>query len=132
MPADIFVDSNIFIEIIVRTGQKTENCKKLFKKNNVSLITTAVIISEIEWVLRSHYEISKENIIKYLEGIIDLPNLTIIDRDIVESAFDIFKTKAIDWTDCLNASYCQKESIGKIYSYDKHFNKLKFLTRLEP
>jgi len=129
---NIFVDTNVFVEISSRNGEKAIKCASLFKKNNLSLITTIVIISELEWVLRSFYKVKKAEIINYFRKILSIPNLEIPDRDVIETALDIFSTKPIDWVDCLSAGYCQKESIKEIYTYDKHFNKLKFLTRLEP
>lgn len=132
MPDKIFIDTNIFVEISSRTGEKTIKSAELFKKSNLSLITTDVVICELEWILRSFYKVKKDEIINYIRKILTIPNLEISNRDIVEVALDIFSLKSIDWVDAMSIAYCQKESVKKIYTYDKHFNKIKSLTRLEP
>lgn len=132
MQDKIFIDTNIFVEISSRTGEKTIKSAELFKKSNLSLITTDVVIYELEWILRSYYKVSKTEITDYFKKILSIPNLEITNRNIVETALDIFISKSVDWVDAMSASYCQQQSITKIYTYDKHFNKIKTLTRLEP
>lgn len=132
MPDKIFIDTNIFVEISSRSGEKTIKSAELFKKNNLSLITTDVVICELEWILRSFYKVEKNEIVNYFRKILTIPNLEIVNRDIIETSLDMFSIKSVDWVDSMSASYCQHKSIDKIYSYDKDFNKIKSLTRLEP
>ena len=131
MSNKIFVDTNIFIEVYIREGPKSDKCLKLLEKTT-NLITSWTIIAEVEWILRSFYKYTKSDIISVLQSILSFSGLKINNRPQLLLALSYFQQHNIDWVDCLNIGFCQKESINKIYSYDKHFNKLKPLTRLEP
>ena len=55
-----FVDTNIFIEVFARNGEKSDRSKKLFESNS-DLTTSSLVFSEVEWVLRTGYERKKRN-----------------------------------------------------------------------
>ena len=64
-----FIDSNIFIEVYARSGDKAEKAKSLLTKNQ-SLFTTNLVISEVEWVLRAAYKLDRRKISRYLKKIL--------------------------------------------------------------
>ena len=53
-----FVDTNVFIEEVCRKGAKSDKCHELLC--NKTLWTTGLVLSEVEWVMRSIYEKEKE------------------------------------------------------------------------
>jgi len=126
-----FVDTNIFIEAFVREGPKSEKSIKYLTDSKNNLCSSWLVLAEFEWVLKSVYKYSRAQITLLLKNLASLKNLDIPDRDKFISAISYYSTYSIDLTDCLNASQIQDKNIN-IISYDHDFNKLKFLTRLEP
>ncbi|MEK7577748.1 MAG: PIN domain-containing protein [Patescibacteria group bacterium] len=125
-----FVDTNIFIEIFTRFGKKSDSCKKLLESEN-NLVTTSLVISEIEWVLRSFYELPKKDVVRCLEKILML-DIDIDNKNIVLHTLQYYKNYLVDWTDCLNMFLMKENNITEVYSYDKGLKNFDWIKRIEP
>lgn len=126
-----FVDTNIFLEVLVRKGERSDRCLTMLESEK-NLWTTSFVIAEIEWVLRSGYELKREEVSFYLKRIFSLPALKIENRKILLSVLDIYENTNIDWVDCINAFLVKKKGVKEAYSYDKHYDKFDWVERKEP
>lgn len=126
----IFVDTNIFVEMFVRSGKKSERSNRLLKKED-DLCTNSLVISEIEWVLRAGYGVKKEDIVRSIKKILT-SGMEIDDKKLLINALNFYEAKNVDWTDCLNMFLLKEEKISDVYSYDKELNKFDWIRRLEP
>ena len=126
-----FVDTNIFIEVFSRIGDKSNRCKKLLQEKEGELTTSCLVLAEVEWVLRSGYEESKEKVIRCLKKILT-SSIEIDDKGVLLNAFNLYQKTNLDWTDCINACFIKKGNYKGIYSYDKDFDKVNFIKRIEP
>ena len=131
-----FLDTNIFIRFLTNDiPQKAEACEKIFKKaveKKETLFTTDLVIAEIIWVLESIYELQKEEVQDKVEKILNTPNLICPHKDLILSALAIYSEKRIDYIDAYNALILREKGIEELYSYDKDYDRIDWLTRLEP
>ncbi len=97
-----FVDTNILLEAYFRKGEKSDRCLRLLE--------------------------SDEN----LYTSINLPGLEIPDKKLIAQALKLFESLNLDWADCLNAVLSRNLEIGEVYSYDRDFEKVSGIKRLEP
>ncbi|MEA1955833.1 MAG: hypothetical protein U9N02_04990 [Campylobacterota bacterium] len=74
----------------------------------------------IIYVLFGVYKIAKENISNQLLELIDFENISVSNYKIVKKSLDIFKTKNLDFVDCLLCAYSNQD---KIVTFDKKLNK---------
>ena len=125
-----FVDTNIFIEIFTRFGKKSDSCKTLLDTGS-NLVTTSLVVSEVEWVLRSFYELPKKNVVRCLEKILML-DIEIDNKKILMQTLAFYEEHMVDWTDCLNMFLMKEDEIYEIYSYDKGLSKFDWIKRIEP
>lgn len=65
-------------------------------------------------------------------SIIAMQSLLLPDKSLYNRAFDLYITKNISYADAYNAVYLQAEEITHIYSWDRDFNKIDGIARLEP
>lgn len=126
-----FVDTNVFLEVLARKGEKSDRCLELLEKGE-RIWTSVFVFSEIEWVLRSGYEVSKKEIASYLKRIFSLAALKIEKRKTLLLALDLYEDRRVDWVDCVNALLAKKKGISDFYSYDRHFDNFDWVRRLEP
>jgi predicted nucleic acid-binding protein len=124
------VDTNIFIEIFARKGEKSDRCKRLLETSQ-GLYTTQLVITEIEWVLRAGYEVGKNVIVRCLKKVL-ASNIEIENKKLLIKALDFYETKNVDWTDSINMFLAKDMKIGSVYSYDKGLTKFSWIKRLEP
>lgn len=126
-----FVDTNIFLEVFARTGKKSTACVK-YLEEETGLWTNYLVMSEIEWTLRSFYNQPREEIADKLHSILKLDNLRVASKVILIEAVEIYRETSMDWVDVVCALEIRESGNLEIISYDKHFDKLGFLRRREP
>lgn len=131
-----FLDTNIFIRFLTDdVPEKVDACEEIFKKaveKQEILFTTDLVIAEIVWVLESFYELPKNEIQDKVEKILNTPNLICPHKDLILSALILYSEKNIDYIDAYNALILKENGIEELYSYDKHYDRIDWLTRLEP
>ena len=131
-----FVDTNIFLRFLVNDEpDQADACEALFRKaieGEESLFTSEMVIAEIVWVLESYYHLEKSTIQASVEKILNTNNLHCPNREIIIHALSIYVEKNIDYIDAYNAFLLKIHEVCEIYSYDKHFDRLDWLKRIEP
>lgn len=126
-----FIDTNIFLEVLARKGEKSDRCLLLLERG-AGLWTSSLVIAEIEWVLRSGYEMERQQIASCLKRIMTISGLKIENKKILLRALEFYEESNVDWSDCVNAFLSKKKGIKEVYSFDKHFDKFDWMSRLEP
>ena len=131
-----FVDTNVFLRFLVNDDRaKADACETLFRKaiaGDEALCTSDMVIAEIIWVLESYYEMVKADVRECVEKILNTRNLHCPNRELIISALSIYVEKNIDFIDAYNAFMLRRDGINEIYSYDKHFDRLDWIKRVEP
>lgn len=131
-----FVDTNIFIRYMTNDlPRKADACEKIFRNaiaKKETLFTTDLVIAEIIWVLESYYELPKEDVQDKVGKILNTPNLICRHKDLIIEALTLYCEKNIDYIDAYNALVLKEKGIEEVFSYDKHYDRIDWLTRSEP
>lgn len=125
-----FVDTNIFLEVFTRTGKKSDACKTLLE-DTPRLWASDLVIAETEWVLRSFYELERHEVSDRISSILLLENLDVSRKKLLIEAVEWYRQSTTDWVDIVNVLQMQAAGVKEIYSYDKHFDKIPGIKRLE-
>jgi predicted nucleic acid-binding protein len=134
-----FIDTNVFLRYV--TGDDTDKAaasRQLIERVDAGeekVVTTEAIIAEIVFVLRSkrHYNVPAPQVRDLLAPIIAMPALLLDHKKAFLRALDLMATHpALDFEDALCALHMQRQAIGEIYSYDRDFDLIDDLERLEP
>ncbi|MFC1623579.1 PIN domain-containing protein [Patescibacteria group bacterium] len=128
-----FIDTNIFLRVLVGSDNKfydeSLGFLKKIKAGKMSAVTSDLVLSEINWVLRKQYGFSKENVIEAIKSILYLKNLKIENNTNMAEALLLYQNHKVKFIDALLATGCKNNYT--IVSYDKDFDKLG-LKRFEP
>jgi len=115
----IRIDTNYIIRYLVNDNIKMADIaeevlttKKVFIANE--------ILAEVVYVLLGVYEISKEDISNQLLELISFENISVSNYETINRALKIFKTRSLDFVDCLLCSYSNQD---EIITFDKKLNK---------
>lgn len=130
-----FVDANIFLEIALGDERK-EECKEILsrvQKNLLNAITSDFImytcLLQIESRLKSVEKM--QNFLTFLDNMegmqINSPN-----NETIYDAFEIMKKYKLDFDDSLVVAIMKSLGLEKLISFDKHFDKVREIKRLEP
>ena len=131
----IFIDTNIFLRYFEREDEQAyRKTEKLFTEivnGNITGISTSLVIAEVIWVLEKFYNWDKEEICNNIELILKTPNIRFKERAILLEAINIYRERNISFIDAYDYSYMKANNVTKIYSFDKDFDKLLDIKRLE-
>jgi predicted nucleic acid-binding protein len=131
-----FVDTNVFLRFLTKDDPATfERCRDLFRKGiegEVILVTSGMVIAELIWTLLSYYKVPKAEVVEKMAVIIGTKSIDIPDRDIIAESLIIFGRKNVDYIDAYNAMLMKRHRLEEIYSYDRDFEEIESVKRLEP
>ena len=134
-----FVDTNVFLRHL--TGDdpaKARACLELFRqaqRGEVNLTTSETVIAEVVYVLASPqagYGLSRTEIRQRLYPLLLLPGLKLPDRRTYLRALDLYASYAVDFEDALTVAHMERLKVTELYSYDRHFDRVPDIQRLEP
>jgi predicted nucleic acid-binding protein len=133
-----FVDTNIFVRFL--TGDdphKANRCFALFQKSQRgegSLVTSESVVAEVVYVLSSQatYRIPRDTVAAALRPLLADPGLQIDHKASVLRALDLWAASNLDFADCLSAEHVRRAALDGIYSYDRDFDQIHGVTRMEP
>ena len=122
-----FADTNFYLRFILKDNESQSNKVKQYLKEardkKIKIVFLSSIILEMEYVLRSVYTEERDEISKYLEGLIETSYLDIKERDIWKKTFWIYRKNNINLIDIYLHFLAEKEGAG-VLSFDKDFRKL--------
>ena len=133
-----FIDTNVFIRLLARDDPtKTERCLALFQRaeaGDVRLVTSETNVAEVVYVLASRvlYHLPRAEVARLLRPLVKLRALTIDHKESVLRAIDRYGSSNLDFEDCLAVAHMQRRGLTSIYSYDRGFDRVEGIQRLEP
>jgi predicted nucleic acid-binding protein len=133
-----FLDTNIFIRFL--TGDdptKMARCLQLFqraRRGEIVLVTSESVIAEIVYVLssRTTYRMPRADVATVLRPILTISGLRLEHKGSILGALDLWESSPLDFEDCLSVEHLRRANLSVIFSYDRHFDQIPDVTRLEP
>ncbi len=135
-----FLDTNVILRYLTKDDEvKAEACYQLFQKveqGEQELFTCEAIIAEVVYVLSSQrlpYRLSHEEIRGRLMPILMLKGLRLPQKRVYVEALDLYASSPVlDFEDALAVAHMEMEGVTEIVSYDRDFDLLPSLRRVEP
>ena len=133
-----FIDTNIFLRFLTKDDpSKAAKCRQLLQSASegaLKLYTTDMVIAELIWVLQSPktYNLNPAEICEIIMPLLTIKNLYFPCKKVFPDIIELFQTENIDYIDAYNSVIMQGRKIDTIYSYDKHFDQLPYVVRIEP
>ena len=135
-----FLDTNVILRYLTKDDEaKAEACYRLFRRmrhGEEEVLTCEAIVSEVVYVLssrRAPYRLSHEEIRGRLMPILTLRGLKLPQKSVYIRALDIYALSTrLDFEDALAAAHMERQGITEILSYDKDFDLVAGIQRVEP
>ncbi len=134
-----FLDTNIFIRFLAADDEKkSEACFRLFQKvrsGEESVTTTEAIIAEVVYVLSSPslYALGHDEIAARLAPLLSLRGLRLPHKRTYLRALDLYAAhRFLDFEDALTVAHMEREGISEVVTYDRDFERVPGVRRVEP
>jgi len=115
----IRVDTNYILRYLINDNQEMAEIAENVLMNYKVFISNE-IFAEVVYVLEGFYKISREEISKTLIEIIEWENIHTLNDNILINALKIYKSKKLDFVDCLLCAYSKYDDV---LTFDKKLNK---------
>ncbi|MBD3366481.1 PIN domain-containing protein [candidate division WWE3 bacterium] len=121
------LDTNIFSRALMRDHERMfQECSRLFealKSNKVQAYVPGVVLSELVWLLSSHYAVPREDIVRSLKSVVWIKGLSISDTYDYAYALNWYYQNRAPFIDCLIATAALRLG-ATVLSYDKDYRRL--------
>jgi predicted nucleic-acid-binding protein len=115
----IRIDTNYIVRYLINDNLEMANAaEKILQSERVFIANE--IIAEVIYVLSGVYGTDRETIADLLLELTDFENILLSDTLTVKRSLEIFKTRKLDYVDCLLCAYSREDTI---VTFDKKLNK---------
>ncbi len=131
-----FIDTNIFLRFLTADlPAQAERCAALIQRlrdgKEVAYVSS-LAVAEIIWTLERFYRLSKSEVAAKVSPLLKLKGLRVTNKQRFLGALALYAEKNINFTDAYIAIQMEQARSEEIYSYDKDFDRLEDVTRIEP
>jgi predicted nucleic acid-binding protein len=129
-----YVDANVILRYLI--GEPPDMFEKVVslmdsvEKGDVTLRVEEITVAEVVWVLSTSYKMRAPAIETKLLEFLSREGL-VVDEGVF-SALVLYGSKGVDFADALLAARSLHNGPRQVYSFDKHFDRVAGLERLEP
>lgn len=131
-----FVDANVLLRFLTRDDPATAaRCRQLLldaAAGSRRLECSSLAFAEIVWVLEKVYKWPRQDIAPQLTRLLELPGLEFREQGVLRTALAYYRDLNVDFIDAYQASLMAARGVSRIYSYDRDFDRLPEIDRLEP
>lgn len=134
-----FVDANVFVRYL--TGDdpaKAAASREFFarvERGEEAACTSEAVIAEIVYVtsLRAHHALVRLDIVRRLQPLLSLTGIAIPHRPAILRALEVYAAHAqLDFEDALTVAHMERLNVKEVLSYDRDFDAVPGVTRIEP
>lgn len=132
-----FLDTNIIIRYLTQDNlEQAEKAYGLFQQMEAGTLratTCEGVIIEAVHILSSKalYALSRQAIKAHLTTIITLKGLRLTNKGSYLRALDLYASTNLDFVDALIVAHMERAKISTLLSFDRDFDRLPNVTRLE-
>ena len=130
------IDANIILRYLTNDVQdQAERAGELLAKveaGSEEVLLPDIILADIIWVLEGYYKQSREQIREWITTILSMQGLRFSDKNVALDALDIYVDLGIDWSDAFVTGQMINHGIMEIYSFDRHFDRIGAIKKIEP
>jgi predicted nucleic-acid-binding protein len=101
----IGIDTNVLVRYLVRddAAQFERARRRLHREADAGdgVLISLLVVLEIEWVLRSRYQLPKSDILGAFSALLDSADVSVDDEPSLEESLYLWKDSTADFADCL-------------------------------
>lgn len=122
------LDTNALLNYRLERKPYFQEVKKAFELclgGRLEIFIPGIVLLECEWVLRSYYKQSKEQIIKFIQELFLVENIILKDKNDLELSLNLYKNSSgISFTDCVILNQIQSFGPDEFLTFDDNLKKI--------
>lgn len=124
-----FLDSNIILRYLL--GEPKASSIEELLKGKHKLILLDIVFAEVIWTLIRFYKWRKDRVISFTSSLLKIENV-LVNKNLLLKSLEIYKNHNIKYTDAYIVASMAEKGVKQIYSFDRDFDKIPGVRRIEP
>jgi uncharacterized protein len=125
----IFVDTNIFLRFLTNdVPDMAAPAEALFRRaagGEVVLVTNAMVLAELVWVLESYYRLARPDVLERAMAVACMDGLVLPEADAVIDALLAYAESNVDFIDAYNVCWMRQRGLKRVVTFDeKHYSRM--------
>jgi predicted nucleic-acid-binding protein len=122
------LDTNILVRYFVKDDdQQLAAAKKIIQaavRAGETLFVPITVTLELEWVLRTNFKLSKEQVTTTLSSLLASAELTFESEAAAEIALALYKKCSADFSDCMHIALAHIAGESPLWTFDRAASKI--------
>ena len=135
-----FLDTNVILRYVTHDdeakGQASAELFQRVQRGEEELVTSEAIVAECAFILASRrhsYQFGRAEIRAELVPVLSLEGLTLPHKEVCLRALDLHVLfPQLDYEDALAVAHMEARGIAEVVSYDRDFDRVPGVARVEP
>ena len=127
-----FVDTNIIIRHPTADPPAAGKRATRFLADAEVLLLPDVIAAEIVFVLESFYEVPRAKVASLVRSVIALEAIRALDPGLLLRALEVYELDRLDFADAYLVACAETAGVRDIVSFDRAFERVRSVSRIEP
>lgn len=131
-----FLDTNILIRYFTNDDPaKAQAAFRLIQRverDEERVVLTPLVIFEVVFLLERRYKVVRAEIREKVRDLLSLRAVQLTGKALCRQALDVYVEKNIAYADAYHAIWMQQKGLTEVYSWDREFDRVAELTRIEP
>lgn len=125
----VVIDTNIILRYLL--GEKeSKSIEKVFKGKD-QLVIPDIVVAEVVWTLDRYYKWKRSKIVEFFVSMLASGNME-FNQTLIFSTFETYLKSNVKYADAYIYQLMSQKKLKHIYSYDREFDRLEGISRLEP
>ena len=134
--AGLFVDTNIFLRHLLADHPEQSPRSTTFLRRvelgELHVVTAETVVFEVVFTLQRSYGLSREDIRDAVVPLINLPGVGLAGKRRLIRAFDLYVDYRLPFADACHAAFMEQHNLDEIVTFDREFDRLPSVSRVEP
>jgi predicted nucleic-acid-binding protein len=130
------LDANILLRYVTADHPElSPRCRRLLERVEAAEETVFLpeaALADVAWTLLSFYRWPAERVCAFLGDLLALDGLEMQRKEMIWTALELFRGGKVDFSDALIAAETGSVGLQEIYSFDRDFDDVPELRRVEP
>ncbi len=130
------IDANIILRFVTADHpQMSPRCRDLFERvqrGEETVFLPEAALSDMVWTLCSFYKWPLERTSAFVGDLLALDGVQMARKTLVWEALSLFAEGHLDFSDALIVAEMRDTTLAEIYSYDRDFDSIEGISRIEP
>lgn len=131
-----FLDTNVLLRYFANDdpakAQAALALLQRVERGEERVIVSPMVVFEVVFTLQRGYKMPKADIRRLFWRILSLRDVQLAEKRVFKAAFDLYVEKNIAFADAYHAAWMQRRNVTEVYSWDREFDRVPGLTRIEP